>query len=238
MSKLKVEYLDPSGLKPYAGNAKVHTEEQVESIIKSISEFGFNDPIAIDEDGVIIEGHGRLVAAKRLAMETVPVIRLGGLTEDQKRAYILVHNKLTMDTGFDPDKLKAELDKISDISMDDFGFDAEVDDLEEELEERYSQNIGKVIYEPKDTDWTAADLYEQTDRFDDMIEALDCDDDLKEMLRIRSRWFCEFNFARIADYYAHQATPQEQRVFEALGMVLLDKDQLIENGFASIVEDL
>ena len=69
---------------------------------------------------------------------------------------------------------------------------------------------------------------------DELIAGIE-NDELRKMFEIRKQWFAEFNFAKVADYYAFQATPQEQRVFEALGMVLLDRDQLIENGFAKIV---
>lgn len=123
--ELKVEYLPITELKPYKGNAKIHTDEQIEQICQSIRQFGFNDPIAIWQDGIIIEGHGRLEAAKRLQMETVPVIRLDSLTDEERRAYTLAHNKLTMNTGFSFEILMEELDKIQGLDMSDFGFDFE-----------------------------------------------------------------------------------------------------------------
>lgn len=79
---LKIEYFNKEELRPYANNAKVHTAEQVEQIKKSIREFGFNDPIAVWHENEIIEGHGRLLAAMEMdEIETVPVIRLDGLTD-------------------------------------------------------------------------------------------------------------------------------------------------------------
>ena len=139
MTDLKIEYLPIDELKEYKHNAKKHTAEQVEQIANSIREFGMNDPIAIDEDGVIIEGHGRLYAIRKLkqdgkyAEDTVPVIRLAHLTDQQKKAYILAHNKLTMNTGFDLDILNEELSDIIDFDMSDFGFiDEKKDVLEEE----------------------------------------------------------------------------------------------------------
>lgn len=119
--KLKVEYVDIGTLKPYAGNAKRHPEEQVEQIKRSIQEFGFNDPLAVWHDE-IVEGHGRLMAAEQLGMKTVPVIRLDELTDEQRRAYTLAHNKLTMNSGFDFAILEEELDKIT-LDMSQFGFD-------------------------------------------------------------------------------------------------------------------
>lgn len=119
---------------PYKNNAKIHTEEQIEQIKKSIQEFGNNDPIAIDENNIIIEGHGRLEALKQLGYKEAECIRLTHMTEEQKKAYILVHNKLTMNTGFDFEMLEKELGDILDIDMDAFGFDVEVPDDEETKE--------------------------------------------------------------------------------------------------------
>lgn len=110
-------------LKPYANNAKIHTPEQVEQIKRSILTFGFNDPIAIDEDDTIIEGHGRLLALQELGWTEVECIPLEGLTDEQKRAYIHVHNQLTLNTGFDMELLEQELRSIEGIDMGAFGFD-------------------------------------------------------------------------------------------------------------------
>ena len=126
--ELKIEYLPIEELKPYANNAKEHPAEQVEQIKKSIQQFGFDDPIGIWKDE-IVEGHGRLIAALELGMDTVPVIRLDHLTDEQRRAYALVHNKLTMNSDFNLDLLRIELDDI-DIDMTDFGFDLDEEDDE------------------------------------------------------------------------------------------------------------
>ena len=133
MEKLKVEYMTTDALKPYANNAKIHTAEQIEQIKKSIQEFGFNDPIAIWRNNEIIEGHGRLIAASEMGLEKVPVIRLDGLTDQQRKAYILIHNKLTMDTGFNFDLLMDELDNLS-IDMAKYGFDLDEEDSDYEIE--------------------------------------------------------------------------------------------------------
>ena len=120
---LKVEYIPKEDLKPYANNAKLHTGEQVEQIKRSIQDFGFNDPIAVWHENEVIEGHGRLLAAMELPeVKEIPIIRLDDLTDEQRRAYMLVHNKLTMNTGFDPEILDLELDSIEDFDMGDYGF--------------------------------------------------------------------------------------------------------------------
>ena len=125
---LKIEYVRTDAIRPYAGNAKLHPEQQILQIKKSIQEFGFNDPIAVWKDE-IVEGHGRLIAAKELGIETVPIIRLDGLTDEQRRAYTLVHNKLTMNSGFDTELLALEIENIPSLDMEEFGF--ELPDLEE-----------------------------------------------------------------------------------------------------------
>ena len=125
---LQIELVPITDIRPYENNAKIHTREQIEQIKKSIVEFGNNDPIAIDGDGVIIEGHGRLMALQELGYTEVEVIRLAHLTEEQRKAYTLIHNKLTMNTGFDLDILATELQAIETINMKDYDFDLDIAD--------------------------------------------------------------------------------------------------------------
>ena len=134
---LQIELVPITSIRPYENNAKIHTEEQIQQIKKSILEFGNNDPIAIDANGVIIEGHGRLMALQELGYTEVEVIRLGHLNEEQRKAYTLVHNKLTMNTGFDIDLLATELKAIENINMKDYDFDLDIGDdmVIEDIEE-------------------------------------------------------------------------------------------------------
>lgn len=120
--KLKIEYVPADEIKPYAGNAKLHPAEQIEQIKASIQEFGFNDPVAL-WNGEIVEGHGRLIAAQELGLDKLPVIRLDGLTDEQRRGYTLAHNKLTMNSGFDPELLAIELENLPALDMEQFGFE-------------------------------------------------------------------------------------------------------------------
>ena len=151
---LKIEYVPKESLKTYVNNAKMHTAEQIERIKKSIDEFGFNDPIAVWKDDEIIEGHGRLMAALEMDMEEVPIIRLDELTDEQRRAYMLVHNSVAQETGFNLDLLQIELDNIDDIDMEEFGFlsngiDLEMD--EPEKEKKYGVKV-KCYTEEEQTD--------------------------------------------------------------------------------------
>lgn len=140
---MNIEKININDIKPYENNAKLHPAEQIEQIKKSIQEFGNNDPIAIDENNVIIEGHGRYIALKELGHTELEVIRLSHLTEEQKKAYMLVHNKLTMNSDFDIELLSEELSEILEIDMADFGFDSMEDidwaSVEDLNEERYEE---------------------------------------------------------------------------------------------------
>lgn len=145
---MRIEKVNINDITMYENNTKEHPEWQIEQIKKSIQEFGFNDPIAIDEKGIIIEGHGRFLALKDLGYTEIEVIRLNHLTEEQKVAYSIAHNKLTMNTDFDLETLKYEINKLQneefDLSL--LGFEnieleeileeEEVLELEEEAEEK------------------------------------------------------------------------------------------------------
>ena len=146
MEKLKIEYVNINDIKPYEKNAKLHPKEQIEQIKKSIEQFGMNDPIGIWKDE-IVEGHGRLLALKELDYKEVPIIRLDHLTDEERKAYILAHNKLTMNSDFDIDVLNDELDDILNIDMSDFGFDIDFDSEEEK--EIIEDEVPEVPEEPK-----------------------------------------------------------------------------------------
>lgn len=145
MKKLKIEYVSIGDLKPYERNAKLHPKEQVEQIKNSIKEFGFNDPVAVWKDSEIIEGHGRLLAAQELGLTEIPIIRLDSLTDQQRKAYMLAHNKLTMNSDFDMKILAEEIENILDFDMSSFGFDV-VFDEDEVVEDDYTPEVPE---EPK-----------------------------------------------------------------------------------------
>lgn len=145
---MKIEKISIEEIKPYENNAKLHPPEQIDQIKKSIEEFGNNDPIAIDENNVIIEGHGRYQALKELKFKEIEVIRLTHLNEQQKKAYILAHNKLTMTTGFDVYILNLELDNIVDFNMSDFGFE-NLNFSDESYQEAIEDEMLDILKEPK-----------------------------------------------------------------------------------------
>lgn len=147
MDKLKIEYVPLKSIKPYEKNAKKHPEEQVEQIKSSIKEFGYLDPIGVWNDE-IVEGHGRYEAAKQLGMKEIPIIRLDQLTDEQRRAYALVHNQLTMNSGWDFPLLDMELADIS-MDMEQFGFKdfdhSDIDDFFKDAEEVEKEEQPHII---------------------------------------------------------------------------------------------
>jgi ParB-like chromosome segregation protein Spo0J len=125
---MTIEPLSTASLIPYARNAKKHDASQVAKLAGSIREFGFNNPVLIDNDNGIIAGHGRVMAAQSLGLETVPCIRLGHLSETQRRAYILADNRLAeIGGGWDEEMLKLELADLAaaDLDVAELGFEAE-----------------------------------------------------------------------------------------------------------------
>jgi len=118
MRDLQIEYRPLSSLKPYADNARTHSEPQIRKLVASIREYGFTNPILVDENAQIIAGHGRHRAAERLKLETVPVVQLAGLTEAQRKALRLADNRIAENAGWDRDKLRIELCSIMEIEGD------------------------------------------------------------------------------------------------------------------------
>lgn len=116
--KLKIEYRKVSDLLPYARNARTHSDAQVSQLAASIKEFGFNNPVAIDADGMILCGHGRVMAAQKLHLTEVPTVCLSHLSDTQVKAYILADNKLALNAGWDNDMLKVELEDLKDSDFD------------------------------------------------------------------------------------------------------------------------
>ena len=125
MGKIKdIQWVDRHKLKPYENNAKIHSDEQLEKLSKSIKEFGFLNPVLIDKDFNIIAGHGRVMAAERSKIRKIPCVCIDGLTEAQRKAYILADNRLSEFGEWDNAVLDAELDELLEMDFDisDFEF--------------------------------------------------------------------------------------------------------------------
>lgn len=129
-------YLKPEELTPYARNARLHSEEDIAAIKESIKSFGFNDPVGIwGENNIIVEGHGRVIAATQLGIDKIPCIRLDWMSDEERRGYALAHNKTAELSGWNFEAVDFELESITQYDMSLFGFegrkmtDEELDEL-------------------------------------------------------------------------------------------------------------
>jgi len=155
---LEIEYVDTDDLIPYTNNSRTHSESQIKQIVASIREFGFTNPVLIDEDQNIIAGHGRLIAAKQLDLKKVPTITLEGLTEAQRAAYVIADNKLALNADWDIDLLQKEIEFLKEIDFDTdltgfslselqelTDFDFSDDNYTPEKEENYNEAIIQYV---------------------------------------------------------------------------------------------
>ena len=158
--KLQIEYKKTSELLPYARNARTHSSEQVAQIAASIKEFGFNNPVAIDADGMILCGHGRVMAAQKLGLAEVPTVCLSHLSPTQKKAYILADNKLALNADWDNDMLKVELEELQseNFNLELTGFSAD----------EFNAMLGEEIDEVKEDDFDTTPSEEPKSRLGDL----------------------------------------------------------------------
>jgi len=160
--KLKIEYRKTAELLPYARNARTHSDSQVAQLAASIKEFGFNNPVAIDGDGMILCGHGRVMAAQRLGLDEVPTVCLSHLSDIQKKAYILADNKLALNAGWDNDMLKVELEdlKFSNFDLDLVGFSTEeLDEIMNQDEEPEVEEDDYTVAIPEEPKAKLGEIY-------------------------------------------------------------------------------
>ncbi len=250
MEKLQVVYRKVEDLIPYARNARTHSEEQVTRLASSIKEFGFTNPILLDGENGVIAGHGRLLASKKLGLKEVPCIELAGLTKTQKQAYILADNKLALDAGWDLDTLKIELDdlKIKGVELGNLGFDTEsIDDIfgkDDEVavgtDDTYTAMADTVTYDPTGKRCDLSELLDSTkaDELEKEIVNAPISEEEKRFLRKAAARHFAFNYAKIADYYANEASPEMQCLMEKSALVIVDFESAIQNGFVKLSKRL
>lgn len=248
---MEIIKIDINKIKEYENNAKDHPEWQITQICKSIQEFGFNDPIAVNGDFQIIEGHGRYLACKKLGIEEIPCIILKNLTEAQERAYIIAHNKLTINTGFDFEKLEYELNalKIDGFDLELTGFDknefVKIFDLGEETEEEnvevetpYTTKIETPVYTPKGIKPNIKELVD-VKKYTSLIEEIeksDISDEEKSFLKMAATRHIVFDYENIAEYYSHSDKGTKE-LFENSALVIIDFNKAIEQGYVNLTKE-
>lgn len=243
MEELKIIYLSPGELTPYEGNARRHAEEDLSVIKASIRENQFCDPIGIwGPNNLIVEGHGRQLAALELGLDKVPCIRLDHLTEAQRREYALVHNKSAELSGWDFTQLEAELAELEmDFDMGEFGFgEMETNDEEEQQDQNiYTGKVDIPQYEPTGRDVSIRQMFD-SNKYNELLEHIEQSNvtvDEKEFLRLAATRHIAFNYTNIAEYYAN-TNAEMQKLMEESALVIIDLDDAIKLGYATFAEKI
>jgi len=230
-----MEYRDINTIKPYPKNAKKHPKKQIDQVAKSIKEFGFNQPIVVGKDGVIIVGHGRYEAAKQLKWDKVPVLERD-LSEEKANAYRLADNKLN-ESAWDMGLVIEELGELPENLAELTGFD--LDRLINDDGEIYTKKIVPPTYEPQGEKPLLGDLYDDV-RTKEMIEKIEnskLDPSSKEFLKLAAYRLTVFNYAKVADYYAHE-DGEMKKLIEDLALVIVDFDDAVKNGYVKLCDEL
>lgn len=237
----EIEAVDLDTLIPYAKNSRTHSEEQVAQIAASISEFGFTNPVLIGNDNDIIAGHGRVLAARKLKLKKVPCIRLGHLTETQKRAYVIADNKLALNAGWDEELLAIELTDLREVDFDLnlTGFDADEIEAflnpepeESSLSDEYTHKVDTPVYEPKGEKPDISELVdkERTKFLVDKITKANLDPEVESFLIEAANRHLTFNYEKIAEFYCHM-DKEVQELMEDSALVVIDFQKAMQLGY-------
>ena len=218
-------------LTPYKNNPRKN-DQAVDAVAASIKAFGFKVPIVIDRDGVIVCGHTRAKAAKKLKLESVPCVVADDLTEEEIKAFRLADNKVSEKALWDDELLRVELDGLADFDMEQFGFDALGPFVNDD---KYTKKIEPPVYECKRNCPDITSLCNTT-KYEELLKGINksnIPEDVKAFLRLAAARHIVFEFSEIAEYYAHQ--PKEiQELMEESGLVIIDYNKAIEKGFVKM----
>ena len=250
-------------LKPYENNPR-HNDMAVDAVAVSIQQFGFKNPVIIDKDGVIVAGHTRYKAAKKLGITDIPCISADDLSDEQIKAFRLADNKTAELAEWDEDLLGKEMQGIINIDMSQFGFSVGEDELGEEMQGIINidmsqfgfsvgeDELGEEMQDDKYTLKVKIPQYEITgecpeisdmldsskaDELIQEVEATDIPEEIREFLIQAARRHNVFNYRNIAEYYAH-AEPEVQKLFEKSALVIIDVNDAIANGYVQLATDI
>ena len=236
---MNIQDISIKDLKPYEKNPR-HNDQAVDYVAESIKQFGFKVPIVVDKDNVIVAGHTRYKAAKKLGINVVPCIIADDLTEEQVKAFRLADNKVSEFAEWNFDLLDEELQDIFDIDMSDFGFS----DLEEETpdiltDEKYTTKVDVPHYEITGEEPKISELINE----DKMLELLEeikranITGEQREFLIKAAYRHNVFDYSKIAEYYAH-ANKKMQELMEKSALVIIDYDDAIKNGYVHLKKEI
>lgn len=227
-------------LTPYENNPR-NNDMAVDAVAESIKQFGFKNPVIIDKDGVIVAGHTRYKAAKKLGITDIPCISANDLSDEQIKAFRLADNKTAELAEWDEDLLGKEMSGIINIDMSQFGFSIGEDELGEEVQDdKYTLKVKIPQYEITGDCPEISDMLDSS-KADELIEEINNTEnipsDVKEFLIQAARRHNVFNYRNIAEYYAH-AEPEVQKLFEKSALVIIDVNDAIANGYVQLTKDI
>lgn len=242
---MKIEQWKTLDIIPYENNPRVN-DMAVNKVAMSLEQYGWQQPLVVDSEGIVIAGHTRLKAAMKLGMETCTVVVADKLTPEQVRAYRIADNRTGELAEWDHDKLVEEIQGLHDLgfdveltgfSMNDLDIDGESGDGDSD--ENYSRKIEVPIYEPKGEKPLVAELLDRskTNKLIAEIDNTDFHDETKQFLRDAAERHTIFNFRKVADFYAH-SDPAVQNLMEKSALVIIDMEKGIENGFVTLTQEI
>lgn len=235
-TEIQITQTPLTDIQPYPNNPRKNNKA-IDVVAESIKEYGFQQPIVVDKNGVIIVGHTRYYASKKLKLSQVPVIVADNLTDVQIDAYRIADNKTNEYADWDEDVLIAELEQILKINQNQLtGFtEDELNKLFGVEDDTYSKKIETPVYEikgEKPSEWELTNT-DKTMELCAEIEASDILQEVKQFLKIAAQRHTVFEYEKIAEYYAH-ATPEVQELMENSALVIIDFDKAIEQGFIEL----
>jgi len=239
---MKIETMPVASLCHDPKNLRKHPEDNLESIKTSLTRFGQQKPIVVDQNNIVIAGNGTLMCARDLGWEKIAVVRTK-LNGDEAVAFAIADNRSAELAMWDETALKdvlQELQKNNSLMFDATGFDQKwLDEYNETGQNLYTKKIEVPIYEPKGECPPIAELSDGGKTLDllNEINRVEMEEGLRNFLRSAAHRHTVFNFENIAEYYAH-ATPQIQRLMERSGLVIVDFDKAVEYGFVQITEQM
>ena len=255
MNKLEIVYVAVEKIKPYANNPRIN-KKAVEKVMKSIQAYGFKVPCVLDKNYLLITGHTRWEAAKRLKMKRIPCIIASDLNKAKADAFRIADNKVAEYSTWDMTKLKEELSKIQleDIEFDDMGFDNDFsieklglvdmpegsDGDEDETEtEKYSTKTNIPQYEIQGLNIKLSDCIDRQKYLELLkeIENSTVSDAQKKFLKLAATRHIRFIYKNIAEYYA-STNSEMQRLMEHSALVIIDIDDAIRNGYARLTKEV
>ena len=223
---------------PYENNPR-NNDAAVDKVALSISAFGFKVPIVIDTNNVIVTGHTRLKAAKKLGLSTVPCIKADDLSEDQIKAFRLADNKVSEFSEWDEEKLMKELESLGDIDMSLYGFEIPEDTEDEADDDTYSDATNVPQYDIQGETPALSELVdeEKTSELLEEIENSDLSYEEKTFLRKAAQRHLVFNYKKVAEYYA-AASPEMQELMEKSALVIIDYNDAIAYGYTKLSDKI